>query len=224
VKNEAGRVGRVALFLPNLGGGGAERITVNLARGLAEHGHAVDLVAASAEGAFVSRLPAGVRLVGLGARRTATALLPLARYLRSVRPSALLSALNHANVVAVAAARLARFDGPVWVAEHNELFPRDRLTPSLRAFLALLGWTYSRATGVIAVSHGVRQSLERMAGVPPERVRVIYNPVIVPELTEQAKEAPDHPCFRRPVHRCSSRSGGCRGRRTSRASFGRSAR
>lgn len=188
--------GRIALFLPSLTGGGAERVTVNLARGLVEADHEVDVVAATAAGAFVDRLPAGVRLVDLGVHRTAAALMPLARYLRRERPAALLSALNHANVIAVIASRLAGYRGAVWVAEHNELFPRDPLTPRLRAFLKLLGWSYARATGVIAVSHGVRRSLERMAGVPAERVEVIYNPVIVPEILDQAREVPDHPFLR----------------------------
>ena len=188
--------GPVALFLPTLVGGGAERVTVNLARGLSEVGHDVDMVVASAEGVFVDRLPNGVRLVELGAHRTAASLLPLARYLRRERPMALLSALNHANVIAVLASRVARFRGAVWVAEHNDMLPLDSLTPSLRAFRALMGWAYGRATGIVAVSHGVRESLERTLGLPQECVRVIYNPVIVPEMLELALEIPDHPFVR----------------------------
>lgn len=188
--------GRIALFLPNLEGGGAERVTVNLARGLVEAGYGVDLVPAAAEGVFADHLPSGVRLVGLGAHRTAAALIPLAKYLRRERPAALLSALSHANVIAVLASRLARYKGAVWVAEHNELFPRDPITPRLAANLRLLRWAYARATGVIAVSYGVRSSLERTAGVPADRVQVIYNPVIVPEMLERARETPDHPFMR----------------------------
>lgn len=191
-------VHRVALFLPNLGAGGAERITVNLARGFVEAGHAVDMIAASASGAFIDALPSGVRLVDLRARRTAAALLPLARYLRAERPRALLSALDHANVVAILAARLARFGGSVWVAVHNDLLQGRRLTPRQRVALALLGQAYRRATGVIAVSHGVQRSVQQAAGVPAARIRMIYNPVVFPEILEQAQVRPCHPFLREP--------------------------
>ena len=48
----------IALFLPSLEGGGAERVTVNLARGFASRGHQVDLVLASRTGPFLDAVPA----------------------------------------------------------------------------------------------------------------------------------------------------------------------
>ena len=41
---------RIALVLPTLGGGGAERVTLTLAEGLAAQGDAVDLVVGQAQG------------------------------------------------------------------------------------------------------------------------------------------------------------------------------
>jgi len=192
------RDGPVALFLPNLGGGGAERVTVNLARGLVEAGQRVELVAASATGAFADRIPAEVRLVDLRAPRTAAALPALVRYLRAERPQVLLSALDHANVVAIVAARLAGFRGGVWVAVHNDLVQGRAITLRTRASLALLGWAYRRASGVIAISDGVRRSIVDMAGVPESHIRMIYNPVILPEILERARERPEHPFLRDP--------------------------
>ncbi len=48
--------GCVALFLPIGGGGGAERVIVDVARGLARRGHDVDVVTAKLEGPFVAEL------------------------------------------------------------------------------------------------------------------------------------------------------------------------
>lgn len=54
---------RIALFLPSLHGGGAERMMVNLARGFSERGLSVDLVLAKAEGPYLSQVSPDVRVV-----------------------------------------------------------------------------------------------------------------------------------------------------------------
>lgn len=186
---------RLGLFLPGLHGGGAERVTLNLARGLAEEGYEVDLVLAGATGPYLTAVPEGARVVDLRARRTASALFPLARYLRQQRPDALLSALNHANVIAVWAAALARYRRPLLVAEHNELHEHNFGTTSGRALLLAMRWTYPRATKIVAVSEGVKASLLRRLPLQPDAVQVIYNPVLLPENAVAARETPDHPFF-----------------------------
>jgi len=186
---------RLSLFLPGLHGGGAERVTLNLARGLAEEGYEVDLVLASATGPYLDAVPQGVRVVDLGARRTAGSLVPLMRYLRDQRPDALLSALNHANVIAVWAATLARYRRPVLVAEHNELHDADFGSLHGRMLLATMRWAYPRATRIITVSDGVKASLLRRLPLRADDVRVIYNPVVLPEHAAAAREVPEHPFF-----------------------------
>lgn len=177
----AGTRPRLGLFLPSLGGGGAERVTLNLARGVLAHGHPVDLVLVNATGAYRDSVPDGVRVVDLAGRRTRAAISGLVRYLRNENPAGLLSVMNHANVVAIWAAALAGFKGNVLVAEHSELLPTSRSAWQL-AFNASLRLSYPRATKVIAVSHGVKRSLVAHARVAARHIEVIYNPVIGPEL------------------------------------------
>ena len=57
---------RLAIFLPALYGGGAERTMLNLAQGIAGRGYTVDLVLAQAEGPYLAQVPESVRLVDLG--------------------------------------------------------------------------------------------------------------------------------------------------------------
>jgi len=61
--------GKIALFLPSLRGGGAERVMINLAQGFAEKGHKVDLVLAKAEGPYLSQVPENVRIIDLKSSR-----------------------------------------------------------------------------------------------------------------------------------------------------------
>ena len=170
---------------------------VNLANGFAERGHGVDMVLAKAEGPYLSQLHPEVRVVDLGAPRVLAALPALARYLRKERPIALLSALDHANVAALLARRLAGVQTRVVVSVHNvlshraqySLNSRERWLPHAARFL------YSQADAVVAVSEGVAEDLTRLTRLPRGRIQVIYNPVITPDLLERVQAPLDHSWF-----------------------------
>ena len=191
------RPGQIAFFLPTLRGGGAERVTVNLVQGITERGHAVDVVVRDATGPFLDQLPPSVRLINLDARRLIQTLGPLTAYLRRERPRVLVSSMSHANVIALWAAKLAGQGTPVVVTVHNTLSEstrhKGRMAGLYWAFL--LRTFYPWAAGVVAVSRGAADDLVRTSGVPGDRVRVVYNPVITPRMLELARQAPDHPWF-----------------------------
>ncbi len=186
--------------MPTLTPGGAERVMVNLARGFVERGHTVDFVLAKAEGVYLEDVPPQVRLVDLGSPsrlQTVRSLPRLAAYLRRERPDALLSAMNHANIVALAARRVAGVRTRVVVSIHNNISSekargantRDRLLPWLCAH------SYPAAQGVVAVSGGVADDFSEATGMARQGIEVVYNPVITPELAVQAAQPVDHPFF-----------------------------
>ena len=192
---------RVAIFLPALQGGGAERIMLNLAGGLAGRGYDLDLVLAQAEGPYLAEVPGLVRLVELNARhrrarRTLASFPALVRYLRRERPAALLTAL-HANVIAVWAKRLAGVPTRVVIGEHNTFSLAYQQLPALRGWLTLrlVRSFYPWADEIVAVSRGVADDLAQVTGIPRQRIRVVYNPVVMPELRTKAQAPLDHSWF-----------------------------
>jgi len=187
----------ITIFLPSLMGGGAERMMLNLTLGLAGAGLDVDLVLARATGDYLDEVPDGVKLIDLGARRTITALPGLARYLKQRHPAALLSALDHANLVALAAKAISGTPTPVFVSVRNTLSMSTRRSGRLRdrLVLYLTRHFYVRARAVIAVSRGVAADLASLTGLPQDRIKVIYNPVVTPELRALAAEELAHPWF-----------------------------
>ena len=98
---------RVAFFLRTLGGGGAERVLLNLSRGFVENGLKVDLVLSAGEGLELWEIPPGVRVVDLKAPRVTASLPKLVRYLQRERPLALIPSLHYANEVALLAKYLS---------------------------------------------------------------------------------------------------------------------
>ncbi len=99
--------GRLALFLPSLRAGGAERNMLTLLGAMVAGGFEVDLVLAKAEGAFLDEVPQEVRLFDLGAPRMRQALPRLAFYLRRERPRAILSRMFHTNLASIIARMLS---------------------------------------------------------------------------------------------------------------------
>jgi glycosyltransferase involved in cell wall biosynthesis len=185
----------IAFFAPALHPSGAERVTVNLIQGIVERGRSVDIVLSSAEGSLLSQLPPEVRVVDLRVRRMIRSLLPLTRYLRRERPRALVSQMNHSNVVALWASRLAGQGTPVVATVHNTLSQTSRHARGLGERLGpyLLRSFYPWAAKVVAVSQGAADDLIRLGGLPPALIEVVYNPVITPALLDGLRQTPGHP-------------------------------
>lgn len=185
---------RVALVLPSLDGGGAQRVWVDLAGGLVDRAVEVDLVLVRDEGVLRDRVPSGVRLEFLGGREVSLAVPRLARYLRNRRPDVALPAIPHMNLCTLLAARLMRPRVPVVVAQHNHLSTgarhatllQDRLTP----LLVRLGYPW--ADGVVAVSEGVADDLATSARLDRRRITVVPNPVTFERIARAAAEPAGH--------------------------------
>ncbi len=194
---------RLAIFLPALYGGGAERTMLNLAHGITNHGYGVDLVLAQAEGPYLKEIPSSVRIVDLGrgritnSHRTLKRLPSLVRYLRHEQPNAMLSALDRANFVAVWARRLAGVPRRVVICQQVTLSQDMLNQPSrlVRLSSHLARFFYPWADSVVGVSQGVVDDLVQVVGVPQHLVKVIYNPGITPELRKKAQIPLDHKWF-----------------------------
>jgi len=187
---------KLAVYLPDLSGGGAERSIINIAAGLAGRNYDVDLVVATGVGPYLDQLPPNVRFVDLKAGMPRKSVFLLAQYLRRERPTALMSALDNANVVAIMARALARTSTRIVISSRNQT-SSDYQQPGMRMKLHLImvRLTYKYADHIVAVSRGVADDLADFIGLPRQRVGVIYNPVVSEELLEKARQPVDHPWF-----------------------------
>jgi glycosyltransferase involved in cell wall biosynthesis len=156
------RPARVALFMHNLKGGGAERVVLDLAVLFQSAGVQVEVVVGSRKGGLAEDLPDGLVVTELGSQpwrgrlqafaadrsgffqlarpvllpwRTSKTIgyLPgLVDYLRREQPDALLSVLSFGNLVAIWARELAGVSTRIVVSERNTLSLSRIATPSRR--------------------------------------------------------------------------------------------
>lgn len=190
----------LALFLPALAGGGAERVMISIAGALAREGWAVDLVLVKAKGVYVGQVSPDVRVVHLQRARMLTSMLALVDYLRRERPAVLLSTLNYANVLAIVAGRVAGVPTRIIVRQSNTI--RVGARAAQRASLRMMPWlirlTYPRADAVVAVSEAVADELVALGAVSRGTVSVIPNPIVTSELFRLMCAPPGHPWLTSP--------------------------
>lgn len=172
---------------------------VTLANEFAKRGYRAELVVATSSGALRHRVSEQVRVVDLRASRALAALWPLSRHIRRARPAVLLSTLNYANVVALAAAALSTRAVRVVVREAETRTAAAQFEKTKELRVVLLPWVmrlaYRKAWAVIAVSEGVAADLHDTARLTRRDIKVVPNPVVGPELFRSAQEPAPHPWF-----------------------------
>lgn len=188
---------KIAFYLPSLSGGGAERVVLNLANGLANKGYNIDLVLAQDKGAFKNQVSSKVSIINLGANRVLFSLVPLIKYFRKNKPKVFLSALNYANIIAVLASLLAIYKKKLIISEHSTISLEKKAYVNLREKLTpiLMKIFYPFADLVIAVSQGVADDLIRELGLSRSKIKVIYNPIVNNDLFIKSNEPFIHDWF-----------------------------
>jgi glycosyltransferase involved in cell wall biosynthesis len=188
---------RVAFFLLNLNGGGAERVYLNLASSFLSHGLEVDLVLVQATGRLMAGLPDRLRIFDLQASRAATSIPGLMQYLRRERPDAVIPGPDSANLVAAWANLLAGSRTRILAVNHVNIISNTRNSAKIQEklypyLLRVFAFAFFK---LVAVSQGNRQALEKMVHFPRRKLCVIYNPIVHPEITRQAAAPLDHSWF-----------------------------
>lgn len=187
------RARHVALVLPTLGPGGAERVASSLASCWIEAGHEVGLITISSPESDAYPLGPAVRRIALdrlkvsrnpveGLLRASGRVLALRRALGELHPDVVISFLQHTNVMTLLAMAGRRV--PVFVCERSD--PRQNLMG--RQWAPLRRALYPWAAGVVVQTEAVAAWARAFC----PRVHVIPNFVARPSRTANpgAEEGP----------------------------------
>jgi len=177
--------GGFLLVIPSLQLGGAERVMLNLARGLADAGEHVTLIVLDASGPLRREVERDANrpeltFIDLDRVRVRTAVLRLVRKIRSRRPDIIISSHTHLSSLLVAirpllkGARLVAREPGMWIDG-----PRESL---------LVRWvrrsTHRRIDLVLASSTVMQDQLHEILGRP---IEILPNPVDVTGLRDRAR-------------------------------------
>jgi glycosyltransferase involved in cell wall biosynthesis len=184
---------RVLFLMPNLSGGGAERVIVTLLRHLDRSRFEPHLALVEVAGPYLKEVPADVPLHDLKAKRVRHAFPGIIRLSWKLRPHAIHSTLCEMNM---ATALLRPFLPP-----GVRLLIREGSSPSAQnvylrkhplVWKWLYRWLYPRADKIICVGDFVADDLANKFRVPRRKLVRIYNPVDI-ELGRKLANATGNP-------------------------------
>ncbi len=203
---------RIVLAIPHLGGGGAERSVLRLARGLVERGYTVDLLQFKETDTLANEVPDGARRFVLKqepindfrdrvhlARRFGFRILKFLRrdllgdarsvtaYIDDKEPDFILPSLPGSKSAALLALGFTKLNPVTIPTVHSVLMNRKRRFRKLYAIL------FPTADHIVAVSDGVADNLALKLGIPRNKITRIYNPADIAEIDKLARAVPDHP-------------------------------
>jgi glycosyltransferase involved in cell wall biosynthesis len=191
-RNQTNKKILLSLFLPNLHGGGAEKVLTSLATQFAEYGIDVDFVLVKAVGVNLKNLSDKVTVIDLNASHAFLSLPKLIQYLRKRRPEMLISALDLTNLIAIIARRISRVESRLFIRIENTVSMQRRAFWKKRLEKILLSFFYPWADGLIAVSQNVAADIAVYAGVSPSKIYTIYNPVVTRDMLERSRSTVTH--------------------------------
>jgi glycosyltransferase involved in cell wall biosynthesis len=188
---------KIAIFLPSLGGGGAERVAITLASGFMDRGFEFDFVLVKKTGENLRLVPHGAQVIDLRASRTLTALPKLIKYLREEKPDALIAGLDHVNLITLWAKILSRSQSKLLIGNHTHLTSSIRNSPKLqeKIYPLLLHLFYMHADAIMSVSDGSADDLAKVAGIPRSKIQTINNPLPISDIVRMSTDPLDHPWF-----------------------------
>jgi glycosyltransferase involved in cell wall biosynthesis len=179
--NMAGK--KIAFLLPNMRGGGAERVSLLLADQFIENGLDVYFILLQESGELLSILNPKCKIISLNKARIRSVYFDLVKSLRTNNIDILISFMWPLTVIAPLVKFLIK-DIKVIIGEQAVISEQykgilQRLTLKVSSFCS-----YRIADVLIACSDGVRLDMANLSCMKKARVKLIYNPAKLSEINE----------------------------------------
>lgn len=186
---------KVGLFFGSFSGGGAQRMMVNLARGLSLKGVDVRIYVVNKKGPYLKEVPENIPINDYEARFGVKSIIhKIRKTLKNDGLDSLISTQMHINS-AVGIASIGLNNSPVLI------FREANMPSKITKYLVIyyfFKWCYSFANHFIAVSKGVAEDLVAYFKIDSSKISVIYNPVIDDSINVKMNEVVEHSWFNNP--------------------------
>lgn len=173
-------------ILPNLNGGGAERVTLNIWHNLAARGRRMCLMEFDHPSVQSYELADSVEKFSLGTGSLRYSLPAIVRTIGQLRPRVVFSTLGYVNIALLALKPFLPRETRIWIREAN--IPSISLPNNRFPVLMIWGYKmyYRRADLVICSSERMGKELANEFGVPHTKLRFLPNPVDVNSIRNHA--------------------------------------
>jgi glycosyltransferase involved in cell wall biosynthesis len=179
------------VFLATSLDGGIGRNIIRLSEAFVEKGIQVTIWVDDVNTKYIQEVPANVDIKQLATTHSIMGLLPLIWRLISDNPDVVFTSNERMTRLMYNARKISPVKTAIVAHVHNfygEAFKRLS-EKKRRKRIARLARIYPKIDAVIAVSKGVARDFSQLTEMPLEKIHVIYNPVVTPELETLSNEA-----------------------------------
>lgn len=181
---------KVAIVIPSLRGGGAERVMVNIANHLDRERFLFKLIVIKKEGPYIDKLSSDIDVVDLNSDRVRHSIGKLIKVLNEFEPDTILSTLGHLNLILLGIRK--------FLSGSPKIIVRETTVPSKtignmkgmqkKVFKLFYQKLYPTADKIIAQCQEMKKDIHQFIDIKDEKITYIYNPIDVDYITASAKE------------------------------------
>lgn len=170
---------KIALFIPDFSGGGAERVIINLANQFSLYENvAVTLICVRMKGEYLSKISQAIEVKELGTKKSIFSFIRLNSALNEIKPDILLSTLN-GSIISSYLSKLIFRNKVFWIIREANIV-NDFSVKTIKQFFirTLVKLSYRKCNRVIANSEDTKKSLIKQFSIDSKKIHIIENPVI----------------------------------------------
>ena len=188
------KINKILIYLPDLKGGGAEKVYTNLANSWNQEGLEVIILLNKKEGEFLNKINQNIKIIDLKAQRIRRAFFLLPRVIKKEKPDIVLTAMWPLTSIAIIVAKLFRLKTKLVISDHVNLTMSIKKETNINFFIfkLILKFSYKFADGIICVSEGVKKNIINISGLQKDKITVINNPVLTDDLKNLAQKYKNH--------------------------------
>lgn len=168
---------KLLIFIPNLNGGGAERVLTNYLNLFDLDKFEICLAMSSLEGKYIKEIPEVISIVNFNKKKTIFCILQLWVLVRKFKPDLVYSTLARTHAVL--------YFVMLFVSRHTTIVLRSPNSPKQYMqdqpvgvlFRFLLTKSYKRASLIISQTQEMKNEISKYHFADPEKIKVIHNPV-----------------------------------------------
>lgn len=169
---------RILIYMPNLSGGGAEKVVVNIIKLIDKNCYDIHLVLAQETGEYLNLIPKYVHLHSLSSRKVMFSIFKLYKKIDEIKPDIIFTSLIRTSI----ALYLALFFLPgkkIKVIHRSPNSPKLLLKNKQLSFFMryLLQKAYQHASLIIAQTPEMKSEINQYYNVSLDKIKVYLNPI-----------------------------------------------
>ena len=181
---------KLAIIIPSLNGGGAERVILNIINNIDKLKFDVRLILMKKEGVYLEMLPDNLEVIDLQCIHARYSFLKLIKSINDYKPDTILSTLDYVNILLLLIRPFLKGRPKIIIREANTPSKSlERFSNNKKKLLSFLyKRIYSTSDLIVAQCKEMKQDIIDTYNIKEEKIKYIYNPIDTEKIFKKYKK------------------------------------